>query len=108
MSVPPPFTPPGQKVGEGDRTKTCSTVTSQEESRMETGAPKATFAPVRCPVPSHRPAKAKEPCLVDEAGMKKWTSDMLKCHPGGHATTWEQWGNSSANQFKGVVDVMAH
>ncbi len=33
---------------------------------------------------------------------------MLKGHPGGRATTWEQWGNSFANQFKGVVDAMAH
>ncbi len=50
---------------------------------METDAPNATEVPVRCPVPSPRPATAKElnePCLVDEAGMKK-------------STTWEQWGN---------------
>ncbi len=29
MYVPPPFTPPGQKTGEGARTKTSSTLTSQ-------------------------------------------------------------------------------
>ncbi len=48
---------------------------------------------MRHPVPPPRPTKAKElnvPCLVDEAGMKKWTSDMLKGHPVGRATTWEQ------------------
>ncbi len=78
---------------------------------METNVPKATEVPVRHLVPSPRPAKAKElnePCLVDEANVKKWTSDMLKGHPGGRATTWEQWGNSFANQFKEVVDPMAH
>ncbi len=103
MSVPPLFTPLGQKAGEGARTKTSSTVTSQEQSLMETDSPKATEVPVRCPVPSSRLATDKErnePCLVDEAGMKKWTTDMLKGHPGGRATTWEQWGNSFANQFK--------
>ncbi len=31
MSVPPPFTPPGHNAGEGARTKTSSTMTSQEE-----------------------------------------------------------------------------
>ncbi len=92
MSVPPPFKPLGQKASEGARAKASSTVTSQEESSMETDALKVTKVPVRYPVPSPRPANAKElnePCLVDEAGMKKWTSDMLKGHPGGHATTWE-------------------
>ncbi len=96
MSVPPPFTPLGQKAGEGARTKASSTVTSQEESQMETGATTASVLPRRPPVPSPRPAKAKEhnePCLVDKAGMRKWSSDMLKGHPGGRATTWEQWGN---------------
>ncbi len=33
---------------------------------------------------------------------------MLKGYPGCRATTWEQWGNSFANQFKGVVDNMDH
>ncbi len=110
MYVLPPFTSIDQKVGEGARTKTSSTVTSQGESLMETDALNATEVPVRHRLPLPRPATAKElnePCLVDEAGMKKWTSDMLKGHPGGCATTWEQWGNSFANQFKGVVDTMA-
>ncbi len=40
MPVLPPFTPPGQKAAKGARTKTSSTVTSQEESPMETDAPK--------------------------------------------------------------------
>ncbi len=48
--VPPPFTPLCQKAGKGDRIKTSSTVTSQQESSMETDAPKAIEVPVRCPV----------------------------------------------------------
>ncbi len=31
---------------------------------------------------------------------------MLKGHPGGHATTWEQWAVHNTNKFKGVVDAM--
>ncbi len=78
---------------------------------METDAPTTPVVPRRPPVPSPRQAKVKEhnePCLVDEADMRKWSSDMLKVHPGGHETTWEQWGNSFANQFMGVVNTMAH
>ncbi len=33
---------------------------------------------------------------------------MLRGYPSGHATTWEQWGNSFVTQFKGVVDTMSH
>ncbi len=36
MSVPPPFTPLCQKVGEGARNKISCTVTTQVESPMET------------------------------------------------------------------------
>ncbi len=110
MSVPPPFTPSGQKPGEGARTKASSTVKSQEESQMETDAPTAPTVSVRPPVPLPTPAKDKVsnvPCLVDEAGMKTWSNMMLKGHPSGRATTWEQWGNSFSNQFKCVVDTMA-
>ncbi len=32
---------------------------------------------------------------------------MLKGHSGGRASEWEQWGNSFALQFKGVVDTMS-
>ncbi len=32
---------------------------------------------------------------------------MLKSHPGGQATTWEQWSNSHALQFKGAMDTMS-
>ncbi len=46
--------------------------------------------------------------LVDEAGMKKWSNDMLKGHPGGWSSTWEQWGNSFTLQFKGAMDTMSH
>ncbi len=31
---------------------------------------------------------------------------MLNGHPGGHATSFEQWGNSYATQFKTVIDMM--
>ncbi len=31
---------------------------------------------------------------------------MLKGHPGGRVTTWEQWSNSLALQFKGAMDTM--
>ncbi len=48
-----------------------------------------------------------EPHLVDKAGMKKWSNDMLKGHLGGRASTWEQWGNSFALQFKGAMDTMS-
>ncbi len=40
--------------------------------------------------------------------MRQWSNDMLRGHPGGRATTWEQWGNSFVKQFKGVVDTMSH
>ncbi len=39
--------------------------------------------------------------------MKKWCNDMLKGHPGVHATTWEQSSNSLALQFKGAMDTMS-
>ncbi len=32
---------------------------------------------------------------------------MLKGHPGGRASTWEQWGNSFMFQFKGATDTMS-
>ncbi len=109
MFVPPPFTPLGQKAGEGARTKASLTVTAQVETPMETDAPQATKVQRRPPVPAPSPAKdivSNVPYLVSEAGMNKWTSNMLKGHPGDRSTTWEQWVNSFANQFKGVVDGM--
>ncbi len=111
MIVPPPFTPPGHKTGKGAIIKATSTVPVQEESAMETDAQPAAVVLPRPPVLKATLARAKElsePCLVDEAGMRKWSSDMLKGNPGGRAITWEQWGNSFVNQFKGVVDNMAH
>ncbi len=62
------------------------------------------------PVPSqHQPQQrdSNEPNLVDEAGLKKWSNDMLKGHPGGRASTWEQWGNSFIQQFKGAMDTVS-
>ncbi len=58
---------------------------------METDAQQASQVQHRPPVPSPQPAtpKDKEPCMVDEAGMKKWSNNMLKGHPGGHVTFWE-------------------
>ncbi len=31
---------------------------------------------------------------------------MLKGHPAGRTTNWEEWANSFASQFKCVVDTM--
>ncbi len=109
MRVPLPFTPLGHKAGEGAITKTSSMVMRTEETAMETDAPKASEVQRRPPVPPPQPArpKDKEPCMVDEAGLKKWSNDMLRGHPGGHATTWEQWSNSLALQFKGAMDTMS-
>ncbi len=111
MIVPPPFTPPGHKAGKGAIIKASSTVTVHEEFVMETDAQPAPAVPPIPPVLKTTPARVKELnelCLLDKAGMKKWSSDMLKGHPGGRATTWEECSNSFANQFKGVVDTMAH
>ncbi len=87
-SVPPPFIPLGQKVGEGARNKASSTVTSLEESPMETDASAAHVVPSRNPVPLPTPAKERVrniPCLVDEAGMSNkngqgvYRRRFLKC-----------------------------
>ncbi len=32
----------------------------------------------------------------------------MKGHPGGRASTWEQWDNSFTIQFKGAMDTMSH
>ncbi len=109
LFVPQPFKPLGKKEGEGAIRKSSSTVVRTETS-METDA---ITAPEVCkpPVPSPcqpRQHDSNEPNLVDEAGMKKWSNDMLKGHPGGRASTWEQWGNSFTPQFKGAMDTMSH
>ncbi len=55
------------------------------------------------PVPQLRQTRqcdSNDPHLVDEAGMRKWSNNMLKGHPSGRASTWEQWGNSFTLQFK--------
>ncbi len=109
MPVPLPFTPLGQKASEGAKTKTSLTVMGNEETEMETDAPHVFLVQCGPPVPLPQPAtpKDKEPCMVDEAGMKKWSNDMLKGHPAGRATTWEQLSNSLALQFKGAMDIMS-
>ncbi len=108
MHVPPPFTPPCQKAGEGAKTKSSSMVL-RKETEMETDATPASTVQSRPPVPPRKPATHmdKIPCLVDEASMKKWSNDMLKGHPDGRATTSEQWSNSFPLQFKGFVDTMS-
>ncbi len=80
-----------------------------EETVMETDAPQASLVQRRPPVSLQQPAtpKDKEPCMVDEAGMKKWSNDKLKGHPGGRTTISEQWSNSLALQFKGTIDTMS-
>ncbi len=68
---------------------------------METDAEEAPEVH-RPPVPQPRQSRQRdsnEPNLVDEAGMRKWSNDMLK----GLASTWEQWGNSFTLQFKGAM-----
>ncbi len=90
MYVPPPFKPPGKKGAEGAIQKSSSMVVRTDTS-METDA---ITAPEVCkpPVPSWcqpRQCDSNEPNLVDEAGVKKWSNDMLKGHSGGWASTWE-------------------
>ncbi len=109
MFVPPPFKPPGKKESEGAISKSSSTIVRTETS-METDA---VAAPEVCmpPVPQPRQSRqcdSNEPNLVDEAGMRKWSNDMLKGHPGGRASTWEQWGNSFTLQLKEAMDTMSH
>ncbi len=109
MSVPPPFTLLCQKAGERAKTKTSSTVMRNEETEMESDAPQVSQVQGRPPVPSPEPAtrKDKEPYIVDEAGMKKWSNNRQKGHPGGCATTWKLWSNSFALQFKGGMDTIS-
>ncbi len=114
MPVPPPFTPPGHKAGEGAITKISSTVMRTEETAIETDATKASEVQCRPPVPPPQAAKPKhkEPCMVDEAGMMKWSNDMLKCHPGGCATylgTVEQLSCPTVQRSHGhYVSIIEH
>ncbi len=55
-----------------------------------------------------RQRDSNEPNLVNKAGLRKWSNDMLKGHPGGRASTWEQWDNSFTIQFKGAMDTISH
>ncbi len=109
MLVPPPFTSLCQKASKGVKIKSSSSGMRNEEAALETDTPQASSVQHRPPVPAPQPAtpKDKEPCMVDKAGMRKWPNDMLKSHPDGQATTWEQWSNSLALQFKGVMDTMS-
>ncbi len=109
MFVPQSFKPPGKKESNGGIPKSSSTVVRTENS-METDA---VMAPdVRRPPVSQprqpRQCDSNEPNLVDEAGIRKWSNDMLKGHPGGRASIWEQWGNSFTLQFKVAMDTMSH
>ncbi len=76
---------------------------------METIEPISSTSIRRPRVPPPTPAKPVyyvAPTQADEAGMRRWANDMLSGHPGGHATSFEQWGNSYVTQFKTVVDMM--
>ncbi len=81
---------------------------------METDEPNTQSpSPIEQPyVPTLMPAKSKDyilaPSQANETGMKKLKDDMLSGHPGGRATSFEQWGNSYATQFKTVIDMMTH
>ncbi len=87
--MPPPFKPPGKKESEGAISKSSSTVVRTKTS-METDAVAAPEVR-RPPVPQPRQSRqcdSNEPNLVDEAGVRKWSNDMLKGHPGSCASTW--------------------
>ncbi len=78
MFVPPPFKPPGKKESEGAILKSNSTVVRTETS-METDAvtaPEVRRPPVQQPRQS-RQLDSNEPNLVDEAGVRKLSNDML-------------------------------
>ncbi len=94
MFVLPPFTPPGAKASVGALVKCTSTVLMKRvETQMETDEQFSSTSIGRTHVPSPTPAKPKDyvaPSLADEAGMKKWSNDMLSGHPGGCATSFEQ------------------
>lgn len=109
LSVPPTITPQGMKAGVGAIVKMDS---SGNETQMETDKPNIqSLAPImRSHVPAPHAAKSKDyilPSQADEAGKKRWKDKMLSGHPGGRATSFEQWGQSYVIQFKTVIDAMS-
>ncbi len=109
MFVPPPFKPLSKKESEGTILKSSTTAVRTETS-MEADAVVA-LEVCRPPVPQLRQSRQRnsnEPNLVDEAGVRKWSNDMLKGHPGVRSSIWEQWGNSFTLQFKGTMDTMSY
>ncbi len=63
------------------------------------------------PVPSPRQPRQRDsnkPNIVEGAGVKKWSNDMLKGHPGGRTSTWEQWGNLFTLQFQRAMDTISN
>ncbi len=109
MHVPPPFIPPGSKAGVGAVIKDTSTVLTRVETKMETNEQISSTSVGRPRVPLPTPAKPIDyvaPSQADKAGMRRWANDMLSGHPGGRATSFEQWGNSYVTQIKTVVDMM--
>ncbi len=111
MTVSPPFVPLGSMVSVGAKNKASSTViaTTQQDTLVETDASTAPEVPARTAVPAPIAAKAKVinvPVMVEEGGLTMWSDMMLKGHPGGSATNWEQWANSFSGQFKCVIDTI--
>ncbi len=95
MPVPPPFVPLGAMVGVEATNKASSTVTvtTQQDTLMETDASTAPEVPARPPLPAPTAAKAKVinvPAMVEEAGLTIWLDMILKGHPCGRVTNWEQ------------------
>ncbi len=90
--------------GVGALVKIIFTVLSRQETQMETDEPKPSTASERPCVPL--PKDYISPSRADEAGMKLWANNILSGYPGGHATSFEQWGNSYVSQFKTVADTM--
>ncbi len=89
--------------------KSSSTVVRTETS-METDAvvaPEVHRPPVQ-QLCQYRQHDSNEPNLVVKAGVRKWSNDMLKGHPGGRASTSEEWGNTFTLQFKGAMDTMSN
>ncbi len=109
MVVPPPFKPLGKKEGEGAILKSSSKVARNETSMETDVTPAAVLRRPPLPPPGPpRQSDSNEPTLADEAGMSKWSNNMLKGHPGGQAPTLEQWSNSFTLHFKGAMNTMSH
>ncbi len=100
MPVPQPFAM--VSVGARNKASLNATATTHHDTPMETDTLTATEVLAK-PVPGPTVAKAKVinvPAMVEEGGLTIWSNMMLKGHPDGFATNWEQWTNSFSGQLK--------